>query len=261
MTRQGSRSLREIADLKLRGLRQPAYLLPAQTQRKIAISFQASQMEELHDMATDEKTLSLNIPRDGLIAMMQTQLTTLQSIKAGEMQWIQFYTILTAPAIGFLIAGAPCKVAPILPYIIPAYLVVTGWFQYVLMKERHSYYGVLRSVVRAENLLGLSGFLAPNFANSAFPKGLGPDKEKDGTQPCSSFLARQIYVFVFFFGLAGASAYQAHNGWVLIYVAFDLVWVAIIFCWDQKALRRQTLEEKGLSGSDPAWFREDAKAK
>lgn len=134
-------------------------------------------------MAADEKTLSLKIPRDGLIAMMQTQLTTLQSIKAGEMQWIQFYTILTAPAIGFLIAGDPCKVAPILRYIIPAYIVVTGWFQYVLMKERHSYYGVLRSVVRAENLLGLSGFLAPNFANSAFPKGLGPDKKKTERNP------------------------------------------------------------------------------
>jgi hypothetical protein len=219
-------------------------------------------MEEKHNVIAGEKTPSVNIPRDALLAMMQTQLATLQSIKAGEMQWIQFYTILTAPAIGFLIASDPSRVAPIVPYIIPAYLLVTGWFRYVLMRERRSYYGVLRSVVRSENLLGLSKFLAPHFAISAFPKGLGPDKEKDGTQRWSSFLARQIYVLLFFQGLAVAGAYQAHSRWALILVCVlaDLLWVAIIFfCRDPKALRRDTLAEKGVMGSDPAWFPEDAK--
>jgi hypothetical protein len=216
-------------------------------------------MKEKHDMTAEEKTPGLNIPRDALIATMQTQLSALQSIKAGEMRWVQFYAVLIAPAIGFLIAGDSCKVARIAPYVIPAYLLVTMWLQYVLMRERHSYYGVLRSVVRAENLLGLSQLVAKHFANSAFPKGLGPHKEKDGTQRWSSFFARQIYVFLFFFGLAVAGAYQAHSCGVLIWacgaVAVDLVWGAIIFCyWDPKALRSDTLAEKDVVGSDPAWF-------
>lgn len=210
-------------------------------------------------MTADETTRGLDIPRDALVAMMQAQLETLQSIKAAEMRWVQFYTVLIAPAIGFLMAGDSCEVARIAPYIIPAYLLVTMWLQYILMRERHSYYGVLRSVVRAENLLGLSQLVAKHFANSAFPKGLGPHKEKDGTQRWSSFFARQIYVFLFFFGLAVAGAYQAHGCRVLIWacgaVAVDLAWGATIFCyWDPKALRRDTLAERGVIGSDPTWF-------
>jgi hypothetical protein len=208
-------------------------------------------------MTADQTTTNTNNPSDqALIAMMQTQLATLQSIKAGEMQWLQFYTIVTVPAIGFLMASDPCKIAPMVGLTLFAYLLITGWFQYVLLKERHSYFGVLRSVVRAQNLLGLykSNFLSPHFANSAFPKKLGPCKAKDGTHPYSSFLNRQLYVCLFFVGLTLAGFYQARHFWGLTVLLIDTAWVFVIFIWDRKCLYRQTFNEQNLSGSDPKWF-------
>jgi len=204
-----------------------------------------------------------NHSEQALIAVMEASIGVLRSIKDAEFRWLELYTLLAGPAVAFLaVRGKSTDLGDaLLIGMLAGYFLATIWVQFVLWKERRSYYAVLRTVVRAQNFLGLFKieFLSDRFANSAFPKGLGPLRlncaQRNGTAPFSSFLQRHIYVLFVFVGLGLA---LVHNGlqsfWWVLGVLCDVFWVIALFLYDHSVLYREALEEKHLAGSDPTWF-------
>ncbi|MBI3468351.1 MAG: hypothetical protein HY000_35570 [Planctomycetes bacterium] len=195
---------------------------------------------------------------------LQANLAHLRSIKDTEHHWLDLFALVTLPTIGYVMTvedANPVMGWPLMVVLI-IYLILLAWMQYVLMRERFSYYSVLRSVVRAQNLLGLFDvrFLSPHFAGSAFPKGFGPYPDQNGTQPQSSFLRRLIYTVLLYFGLVLAIWFRSMAiSWSFTLVPFgcfvlDLCWLAYIFCHDQQQLARETAREAGLAGAEPTWF-------
>ena len=200
----------------------------------------------------------------GIQITLDANLSHLRSIKDTEHKWVDLHSLITLPAIGYLMTvdrandvwGWP------LVAVVSAYLLLTGWVQYVLLRERYSYYSVLRTVARAQNFLGLYevGFFSPHFAGSAFPRGYGPHPEADGTQPYSSFLRRQAYTIILFASLLATAGFRntflPGTFGVLTGAAFlvDLLWLVMIFQWDRTLLTTATEQERGLAGADPSWF-------
>jgi hypothetical protein len=195
---------------------------------------------------------------------LEGKLSHLRSIKDTEVKWLQLFAIITLPAIGYLMGigdDNPLLGPPII-LLFFLYLALTGWIQYVFLRERISYYSVLRSVLRAQNLLGLmdAKYLSPHFAGSAFPRGFGPSPGENGTQPQSSFLRRQIYTVILYMGVLLAAMFRTYSvsAWFSVIAIFalvgDLVWLGFIFYRDDGVLREHTAAEKDLAGSDPAWF-------
>lgn len=213
-------------------------------------------------LVREQVTLGVQITLEGNLAH-------LRSIKDTELNWLQMFAILTLPAIGYLMGVGddnPVLGWPIIPVFV-LYLLLTGWLQYVLLRERISYYSVLRSVVRSQNLLGLFDidYLSPHFADSPFPREFGPQPEENGTQPQSSFLRRQIYTVMLYVGFLLAAAFRACSASsrllpitavivAALCLALDLVWLRYIFDWDETMLKAHTAREKDLAGSDPTWF-------
>ena len=214
------------------------------------------------------KDITDNLAREqaalGVQATLDANLSHLRSIKDTELNWLQLFAVVTLPAIGYLMGVGDDNAMlgwPIVPLIL-LYLILTGWIQYVFLRERISYYSVLRSVVRAQNLLGLFdiNLLSPHFAGSAFPKGFGPRPTENGTQPQSSFLRRQIYTVILYSGVLLAAGFRMYpkSSWPLglCVLAFllDILWLWYIFYYDDVVLKARTAAEKDLAGSDPAWF-------
>jgi hypothetical protein len=200
----------------------------------------------------------------GVQVTLAANLSHLRSIKDTEVNWLQLFAIITLPAIGYLMGVGddnPLLGGPII-LLIFFYLALTGWIQFVFLCERISYYSVLRSVVRAQNLLGLLDikYLSPHFADSAFPREFGPRPEENGTQPQSSFLRRQTYTLVLYVGVLLAAAFRTYSvsAWFLavavLALAVDLAWLGFIFRRDDAILKEHTAAEEGLAGSDPGWF-------
>jgi hypothetical protein len=198
--------------------------------------------------------------KQAVVTLLEGHLGHLRSIKELELAWLDRYSVLTLPAIGFLIAHdrstarLPCS---LLWIMVSAYLAITLWIQDVLRKERRSYYRVLRSVIRAENYLGLFdvNFLPAVMAGGAFPKGLGPNPSQDGTQPYASFLQRLIYTFIIYTSIVVSALYQ-NSALIpsIVLIAVDLVWLIVVFRRDKIDLRREALLEKGLAGTSPSWY-------
>ena len=169
------------------------------------------------------------------------------------------YTVLTAPAVGWLIlrdAESPLPKS-LLVWLMLTYWIITLWFQLILKRERRGYYRLMRSIVRVQNLLGFyrAGLLAPHYANSAFPQGFGPAKDIDGTQPFSSFLHRQLYLLVFLLAILAATVYQCPDLlWVAALLALvDAAYLIALFIADGIQLRVDTESEQGLAGWDRSW--------
>jgi hypothetical protein len=169
------------------------------------------------------------------------------------------YTVLTAPAVGWLILRDAESPLPrsLLVGLMLIYWIITLWFQLILKRERRGYYRLMRSIVRVQNLLGLYqvGLLAPHYANSAFPRRFGPDKNIDGTQPFSSFLHRQLYLLVFLLAILAATVYQCPDLlWMATLLAlFDAAYLIALFIADGIQLRADTVSEQGLAGWDRSW--------
>lgn len=198
-----------------------------------------------------------------MIALLGVQLGTLRSIKDMELAWLERYSVLILPAIGFLVVRDPKEALPagLLVGITLGYLLLTIWMQDLLRKERRSYYRVLRSVIRAENFLGLYkiAFFADVQADAAFPKGLGPNLARDGTQPYSSFLNRQIYTLIAYSAVVASAIYQAsvtyqNAAFLAVFAFVDLAWLFWVFWKDRIDLYQETLAEKGLAGAEPSWY-------
>jgi hypothetical protein len=202
----------------------------------------------------------------GIQITLDGNLAHLRSIKDTEHKWVDLFSIVTLPAIGYLMtvdATNPVWGWPI-AVVVGFYFALTAWLQYVLLRERYSYYSVLRSVVRAQRLLGLFeiGFLSPHFAGSAIPRGFGPHPEADGTQPYSSFLRRQVYVLILFVSLMATLMFRntfqpmTVGAVIVIVVGLDVLWLIGVFVRDRHLLTTATERERGLAGADPAWFPE-----
>lgn len=198
--------------------------------------------------------------REAATTLLNSHLSHLRSIKDMEMAWLDRYSVITFPAIGFLLAQNPssAQLSPNLLWIIVSiYLAITLWIQDVLRNERRSYYRVLRSVTRTENYLGLftANLIPESMANAAFPKGLGPNLNRDGTQPFATFLHRLVYTLIVYTSLVASVIYQ--NGALLpalALIAVDLAWLLIIFWRDKSDLYREALAEKGLAGVSSSWY-------
>jgi len=200
----------------------------------------------------------------GLSVTLEANLAHLRAIKDTELQWLNLFSLITLPAIGYLMSVSDRNAIWGWPLIVlmASYLIVTAGVQYAQLRERLSYYSVLRAVVRAQNLFGLIriGYLSEHFANSAFPKGFGPNPELDGTQPQSSFLRRQLYTVLLFAGLLGAAffrtpVYRYLTGvFALAMFIADVLWLACLFRWSRDSLASATAAECSLAGADPRWF-------
>ncbi|MGO8691441.1 MAG: hypothetical protein ACLQLG_17600 [Thermoguttaceae bacterium] len=200
----------------------------------------------------------------GVQVTLEAHLAHLRSIKDTEHKWLELYAVLVLPAIGYLMsvdATNPIFNWPLVVMLV-MYLGVSVWLQYVLLRERVSYYAVLRSVIRSQNLLGLFDirYLSEHFANSAFPKGFGPNTAVNGTQPWSSFLRRLLYVVLLLAALflaAGFRWWSISRGFVVVPVLCFLFEVAVIFCvfhLDSCGLREATAREANLAGCEERWF-------
>jgi hypothetical protein len=215
-------------------------------------------LAEIRDPATHEAVAH------GVQITLDANLAHLRSIKDTEHKWLDLLSIITLPAVGYLMAVEDCNAVWgwALLVVLGMYLVVTCWMQYVLLRERFSYYAVLRSVVRAQNLLGLFdvGFLSPHLAGSAFPRGFGPYPDREGTRPFSSFLRRQLYTLILFSGLLAAAAFRTpvqpglFGTLALVCLAGDVAWLVYLFRRDRQSLEHATAQEVDLAGADPAWF-------
>jgi len=200
----------------------------------------------------------------GVQVTLAAHLAHLRSIKDTEHKWLELYAILILPAIGYVMTVADTCAIFSWPLVVMLllYLVLTAWLQNLLLRERFSYYAVLRSVIRSQNLLGLFdvNYLSAHFANSAFPPGFGPIPAEDGTQPQSSFRRRLRYVLFLYSALLLAAAFR----WWSICQWFMVAPILFFFCgtflychtfWaDRKGLINMTAQEEGLAGSEADWF-------
>ena len=218
-------------------------------------------IQRLKDIADD---LAREQAALGVQATLDANLSHLRAIKDTELNWLQLFAVVTLPAIGYLMGVGDDNAMlgwPIVALIL-LYLLLTGWIQYVFLRERISYYSVLRSVVRARSFFGLFDInhLSPHFAGSAFPKAFGPRPTENGTQPQSSFLRRQIYTLILYSGVLLAAGFRMYpkSPWPLLLCVlafvFDVAWLAYLFYCDDVVLKADTAAEKDLAGSDPTWF-------
>ena len=163
-----------------------------------------------------EKSRGASADDEALITFLGSLMGHLREIKQIEMQWIGVYSILTVPAAGYLSVN-DMSATPGLIWVLSGwalgYLLLTGWIQGALCKERLSYYSVMLTVIRLENHLSFFSkrVLPKAMAFAAFPEGVGPNEEirgKDGTQRHSSFRTRIGYTLFIYFALLAGTVYQ-----------------------------------------------------
>ncbi|MFH1922208.1 MAG: hypothetical protein ABIP48_20280, partial [Planctomycetota bacterium] len=77
----------------------------------------------------------------GVQVTLEANLSHLRSIKDTELNWLQMFAVVTLPAIGYLMGvgdSNPMLGWPIV-IVVVVYLLLTGWVQYVFLRERISY--------------------------------------------------------------------------------------------------------------------------
>lgn len=206
--------------------------------------------------------------REAIRMLTGSFMSHLRSIKDVELRWLEFYSVLVLPAIGFLVAlrhddpNNPDLSSLAVGIIVFAYFVLTVWIQLVLQNERRSYYVVLLQVVRAENYLGLFeslGFLG-SLRRSPFPEGWGPTdtdgKRVDGTERTKTFTYRNMYTFVLLLGLCLSGWYNNEDAsWVGIVccLADAVCLLAYIYPKDVGDMIDNVEKSRGLLGWDPQW--------
>jgi hypothetical protein len=196
----------------------------------------------------------------GLLVLFEGHLNHLRSIKEVEIAWLDRFSIITLPSIGYFLTRTS-NTLPVdadLWLVAIVYLFVTMWMQNSLRQERLSYYRVLRSVIRIQNLLGLFkiGILTERMVDAPFPKGLGPHPKNDGTQPFASFMRRQVYTWIIYTSLIVVIVYKNILLWPLIgLIIIDAVFLVFVYIRDQNDLKNEAIKDKNLAGSDPMWYK------
>jgi rfaE bifunctional protein nucleotidyltransferase chain/domain len=209
-----------------------------------------------------------SVAETGVSTTIQSNLAHLRSIKETELKWLELLAVVSLASVGYILAASNNN--PIIGWAMSgpviSFFLFVAWIQFVLASERLSYYGVMRSVVRGQNLLGLyeMRFLAPRHANSAFPKGMGPDPATNGTQPFSSFLHRQIYSTVLLASIVSAATFRvmknAPDFWkvAVAVLVLDVLWLVHLFLRDRRMMSNAWKGERTLAGADPSWFKAGA---
>lgn len=202
----------------------------------------------------------------GLTITLDNHLQHLRAIKDTEEKWLERMFAVYGGSIAWM-ATKPDFLKQLndswmaslflLPFVFAVF-----FLQHVMAKERLSYYRVMRSVVRAQRILGLleHKFLSPSMQSGAFPLGLGPNRNKDGTQPFSSFGYRQAAIFAFFatfMELAYLNIIPLASWLVWLCLIINLLWVVHLYVEDDVRLYNAVLSERGLSGFDKAWLPEE----
>ena len=201
--------------------------------------------------------------RTTLNTLMQSNMTLMRSIKTDELTWLYHYSVLMGAAITFISVTQRDSLP--LQIFMGALIVLTLFFQFTMLKQRRSYYNVLRTVLRIQNELGLfksisgKSFFSIGYINKGFPRKYGPKKEKNGTDPLSSFLWRLIMImFIQTFALFVYMKFSTlPDRCFFRWIALDLLFMAFLFWRDHKWQRNDTASIKGLSGSDDNWFPPD----
>lgn len=206
--------------------------------------------------------------RNSLNSYLETQINVLRAIKSNEMTWVYYFLLVMLGVValvntqGFVISLRSFIVLQVF------ILLLTIGFMFILLKERESYYNVLRQVTRIQNYLGFFGYynsfndkvsdkvLRENTYNAAFPFGYGPDKNTNGTKPYSSFLWRMLFTILIYLFFLVVSTKEAL---VPFYCQISLAPIPILFLFyffrlDKKLQIKNTLNEKGLLGSDETWY-------
>jgi len=130
----------------------------------------------------------------------------------------------------------------------------------LVLDERSSYYRMMRQTIRIGNHFGFlsNNVLATRFANSGFPKGYGPEKNKNGI-PLESFRHRVIFISILYFFLIVAVVYN--DGFKNITIALsvfalvvEIISIPVLFWRDKITIENQVKDEQGLFGTDPNWY-------
>ncbi len=215
----------------------------------------------------------------GVITTLAGSVTHLRDIKQMEMKWLDRYSVLIVPAIAAIIywtaanpTNSSARPSRLILITVGAfiYMGLTMGIQWILCNERNSYYRVFRTVIRAQYHLGLfrNNFMADWMANAAYPKGFGPITDEDGTQPEKTFSYRNFYTFGLYcaYLVVAAIAFflepRVDLRWRLVaaivaalLAVTDLLFLKLkIYPLDRERLRQGVLDEKGLLGTDPAWY-------
>jgi len=206
--------------------------------------------------------------RNSLNSYLETQINVLRAIKSNEMTWIYYYLLVMLAIIALLnTQGFNISLRNFI--VLQSFiLIMTIGFMYILLKERESYYNVLRQVIRIENYLGFFGYynsmnnevsgivLRDNTFNSAFPVGYGPEKTENGTKPYSSFLWRMLFtllIYLFFIVVTSKENLVPFYCQISM-IIFPVFFLIYLFKLDNRLQVENTLKEKGLLGAEESWF-------
>lgn len=201
-------------------------------------------------MSTPRSTLDRK--RELAIALLQSMHTHLRPIKALELVWIGTYAGLTLPVVAWLVlrsvAGDDLP-RLLLAIIAVAYTAVAWWFREIMLRERLSYYRVLRNVIRLQHWLGAYRWklLSDKWRDAAYPLGEGPLPHKDGTQQAASFSDRLWYIDAVLYALMAAIVWHTRawlcehqQGWAGLVLLGGAAIGALIHTGAQLALSHVT---------------------
>lgn len=208
-----------------------------------------------------------NEMRSTLNNLMTSQISILRSIKTNELTIVYHYIVLMLAAIGFFSTFASSlkniHMFWAIQFLILFFVI---WFLYILLKERGSYYNLLRALLRIQNYLGLFGtannegerekiLLSLSVLDSGFPKGFGVYKDKDGTKPGSSFLARIVIVIIVYgvFLMISYSNQEITYLYRLALFGTALSFAAGFFYKDSTFQKKNAAIESGLLGFEDDW--------
>jgi len=193
--------------------------------------------------------------------MLDPLMSTLRAIKEVENKWVDRYVVIILALLGFLVYAEKelLSFGICLGIAIVSFPLTTG-IQLTLRKERISYYFILRTLVRAQNYLGLfeDCILPSSMIDSIFPIGIGRDKSKSGTKPLASFLNRMLLLSMMFAITLLLINYLQRHLFIMAASAVLLISNITLVLWiyfeDDKVMRKQILSEQHLEGYDKDWF-------
>lgn len=201
--------------------------------------------------------------RDGLSILLDNHLQHLRSIKETEEKWLERMFALYGASIAWMatrpklleeIGTIQMAIFFLSPFVFAAF-----FLQHVMAKERLGYYRVMRSVIRAQNLFKLfeHGFLSQDMQSAAFPLGVGPNSQKDGTQPFSSFGYRQLSIHLFFVTFLGTACLVIAPLplWLTLMIALiNVIWLVHLYVMDHVKLYAAVLGEASQAGFRSEWL-------
>jgi hypothetical protein len=199
-----------------------------------------------------------------LNSLMESQISTLRSIKSSELAWVTNYLVGIIAISGFFL-GSEKKIDDwkfIFIQLIVFFLTI--WFFYILAHERSSFYKVLRTLVRIQNCLGLFGnpeepnqfpILGVHDIDQAYPFGFGINKNKNGTKPYHSFLIRMILIYILYalFLFTSFTQNEIKIDWMCLSLIITFGFGVMFYILDLNSQIKGASLETELLGFDKSW--------